>query len=146
MTRAQCLITRRKQVLMAKHRMNGDEWWCLPGGGVEAHETAAEAALRELEEECNITGKIMRQTSAYCDNFGNETVTFQISIGDQQPHIGADPEFPAEEQILSDIRWLTLAEISERDRAYLWAAGLLIVPEFLDEVSQWGMALSYPTS
>jgi hypothetical protein len=39
---------------------------------------------------------------------------------------------------------MILAEIPERDRAYLWAAGLLNVPEFLEEVSGWGDAISYP--
>ena len=29
--------------------------WRLPGGGVEAHETAAEALIRELQEEVNLT-------------------------------------------------------------------------------------------
>jgi hypothetical protein len=59
--------------------------------------------------------------------------------------MGVDPEFISKNQILVDVKWLTLAEIPERDRAYLWAAGLLSIPEFLDEVSNWGDELSYPT-
>jgi hypothetical protein len=58
--------------------------------------------------------------------------------------MGVDPEFINTDQILVDVRWLTLAEIPERDRAFLWAAGLLSIPEFLDEVSHWGDELSYP--
>jgi hypothetical protein len=58
--------------------------------------------------------------------------------------VGSDPEFDREDQILADMRWLTLAEICERDRAYLWAAGLLSVPPFMDEVSSWGDETSYP--
>jgi hypothetical protein len=45
---------------------------------------------------------------------------------------------------LSDMRWLALAEIPERDRAYLWAAGLMSIPQFLDEISHWGDTISYP--
>ncbi len=145
MTRAQCLIHRGKQILMVKHSMYGEEWWCLPGGGVEKSETPSEAALRELVEECRVSGNIIRQTGQATDAEGIETVTFLIDIGVQEPTIGNDPEFARDDQILVDMRWLTLAEIPERDRAYLWAAGLLSIPIFLEEISHWGDALSYPT-
>jgi ADP-ribose pyrophosphatase YjhB (NUDIX family) len=130
---------------MAKHHMDGIEWWCLPGGRVELDEKPSDAALRELEEECCIKGRIVRQTGQVIDGDGLESTTFLIDIGDQEPVMGVDPEFISKNQILVDVKWLTLAEIPERDRAYLWAAGLLSIPEFLDEVSNWGDELSYPT-
>jgi len=129
---------------MAKHRMNDEEWWCLPGGGVLPAETASQAALRELSEECCVAGEIIRQTAAYTDDQGVDIITFLVEIGDQEPQRGNDPEFALDDQIISEIGWLDLAEISERDRAYLWAAGLLCVPPFLEEVSSWGDVLSYP--
>ncbi len=145
MIRAQCIVQRGRHILMVKHRQDDEEWWCLPGGGVEPHETTAEAALRELQEECGLAGKIICQTSQTMDGANIQSVTFLIEIGDQEPRMGTDPEFTTVDQILVDLRWLTLAEIPERDRAYLWAAGLLNVPAFLEEVSSWGDALSYPT-
>jgi len=144
MTRAQCIIHRGSQILMVKHHMNDDGWWCLPGGGVEPQETPAETVLRELEEECFVRGQIVKQTGLLTDGFGIETITYLVEIGSQEPHMGSDPEFTQDDQILADVRWLTLAEISERDRAYLWAAGLMSIPIFLDEVSCWGDELSYP--
>jgi hypothetical protein len=42
------------------------------------------------------------------------------------------------------MRWLTLADIPERDRAFLWAAGLLDIKAFYDEVIRWGDSTSYP--
>ena len=145
MIRAQCIVRRGRQVLMVKHRMNGEEWWCLPGGRVEALDTAGDAALRELREECHVEGKIVRQTSQAMESADVQSVTFLVEIGDQEPRMGADPELDHTEQILVDLRWMTLAEIPERDRAYLWAAGLLNVAGFVEEVSGWGDALSYPT-
>ena len=145
MIRAQCLVIRGRQILMVKHRYKDNEWWCLPGGGVEPHETADVAALRELKEECCVVGKILFKTSAYRDDIGVETVTYLVEIGDQEPCLGTDPEFPLDDQIMVDMKWLTLSEIAERDRVYLWAAGLLSIPVFLDEVSSWGDVLSYPT-
>jgi 8-oxo-dGTP diphosphatase len=124
MPRAQCIVYRENKLLMAKHRDQGVEWWCLPGGGVENGETPAEAALRELYEECSVEGAIVRQTS-YLD-------------------FGSDPEFQEDNQALVDVQWLALHEIPERDRAFLWAAGLLGVGSFLKEVEGWGDAISFP--
>lgn len=39
---------------------------------------------------------------------------------------------------------MRLAEISERDRAFLWAAGLLGTGAFFEEVRAWGGDPSYP--
>lgn len=145
MTRAQCIVQRDCTILMVKHRMDGMEWWCLPGGGVETGETPAQAALRELQEECGVQGRIILQTSAWNDGLGVEMITYLVEIGSQEPCLGDDPEFTSDSQILVDVQWLSLAEIPERDRAYLWAAGLLSLPAFMDEVSGWGDELSYPT-
>ncbi len=145
MIRAQCIVHRGNKILMVRHRLDGAEWWCLPGGGVEQGETPSFAALRELEEECCVKGRILRQTAQGTDGNGVESVTFLIDIGNQEPHIGDDPEFAEIDRILVDMQWLSLAEISERDRAYLWAAGLMSIPVFLDEISSWGDEISYPT-
>ena len=145
MIRAQCIVHRGNKILMVRHRLDGAEWWCLPGGGVEQGETPSFAALRELEEECCVKGRILRQTAQGTDGNGVESVTFLIDIGNQEPHIGDDPEFAEIDRILVDMQWLSLVEISERDRAYLWAAGLMSIPVFLDEISSWGDEISYPT-
>jgi ADP-ribose pyrophosphatase YjhB (NUDIX family) len=129
---------------MMKHRLHGDEWWCLPGGSINPQETPEAAALRELKEECGVNGQVISQTAHATDAEGMETMTFLVEIDEQQPEIGYDPEFALAEQVLADMRWLSLAEIPERDRAYLWAAGLMSIPEFLNEVSHWGNDISYP--
>jgi 8-oxo-dGTP diphosphatase len=145
MIRAQCIVQRGNKLLMVKHRVDGVEWWCLPGGGVEQGETAEQAAIRELTEECGVTGTLVRQTSRAVDDESTDTITYLADIGTQEPHLGADPEL-GENQILADMRWMTLAEVCERDRAFLWAAGLLSVSPFTDEVFAWGDELSYPGS
>ncbi len=146
MTRAQCIVHRDGQVLMVKHRYLGEEWWCLPGGGVEPGEDAKMATLRELQEECGVAGILKRFLSTYTDDTGVEIITHLVNIGNQVPQLGNDPEFAEREPILAEVRWMRLDEIPERDRAYLWAAGLLCLPEFFDEVSKWGGTISYPAS
>ena len=123
---------------MVKHHMDGVEWWCLPGGAIDPNETPEKAALRELREECQVDGIIVRRVSVHQYSTEDISYTFLIDIGDQVPRMGYDPEFQSDDQVLADVRWLKLAEIPARDRAFLWASGLLGVKEFLLEVESWG--------
>ena len=142
--RVQAIVVREQRVLMVKHRSQGAEWWCLPGGALEIGETPAQGALRELHEECQVIGKIIRQTSSVCYSPDDQTISFLVDIGDQKPLLGTDPDVDEESQVLADLQWLRLAEIPERDRVFLWAAGLLAASGFLAEVQEWGEAISYP--
>jgi ADP-ribose pyrophosphatase YjhB (NUDIX family) len=142
--RSQCVIHKENRLLMAQHQQDGKTWWCLPGGGVEEGETPEEAVLRELQEECSVTGRIIREINHATYISGEEAYTYLVDIGEQIPRLGTDPEFPKTGQVLVDIAWLTLAEIPERDRTFLWDSGLLRIPVFLAEVSEWGDDLSYP--
>lgn len=142
--RVQAIVVREGHVLMVKHRLHGVEWWCLPGGGLEPGETPEEGALRELQEECSVDGTVIRQTSLVCNAPDDVTYSFLVDIGDQEPSLGNDPDMPSGQQVLSDVQWLRLCQIPERDRAFLWAAGLLGTGTFYSEVEQWGDEISYP--
>ena len=133
MSRAQCIVHREKKILMVKHHHEGEEWWCLPGGRIEADETPEQAALRELWEECRVQGRVIRSTSVVTFAPDDLYYTYLIEIGTQAVSLGSDPELE-ENQILVDIAWMALDELTERDRAFLWTAGLLTIPEFFEEI------------
>jgi len=63
MSGARCIVLRGDKILMVKHRRGGEEWWCLPGGGIIEGETPEEAVLRELKEECRVDGHLIKRTS-----------------------------------------------------------------------------------
>lgn len=141
--RAQCLITRENKILMVKHKQDGIEYFCLPGGGIEEEETPEEAAVRELKEECLVDGINLKLISSISHD-RHINYTFYADIGEQEPSLGEDPEVK-ENPILIGVEWRTLNSICERDRAYMWAAGLFYADYFAKELDSWGDDISYPS-
>ncbi|MBC7476037.1 MAG: NUDIX hydrolase [Candidatus Sericytochromatia bacterium] len=144
MSRAQCIVLKDDKILMIRHKEKQREYWCLPGGGINDNEIPEEASLRELKEECNVDGKIIRRTSIVYYGENDINYTYLVDINNQIPKMGYDPELKQYEQIIVDIKWLSLNEIPERDRCFLWASGLISVNNFVNEIEKWGNDISYP--
>ena len=53
----------RDKILLTRRSDNGR--WCLPGGGIEPGESAAEAAIREVREEVGLEVRIKRLVGVY---------------------------------------------------------------------------------
>ena len=145
--RSQAVVCRNGKLLLVEHRMKGRDFFNLPGGGIEEGETPAEAALRELSEEAGVEGHVIRPLAIeYKPDLESRIFTFLVEIPeDAVPQKGTDPELSEEEQTIVGVSWFSLREIPERDRAYLFGAGLMRIPEFHDEVLKWpDDVISYP--
>ena len=132
------MVCRDGKLLLVEHRMKGRDFFNLPGGGIEENETP---------EEAGVSGKIVRPLAIeYKPDLESRIFTFLVEIPDDAvPHKGIDPELSESEQTIVGVTWRTLEEIAERDRAYLFGAGLMRVPLFHDEVFKWpDDAISYP--
>ncbi len=145
--RSQAVVCRDGKLLLVEHVMKGRDFFNLPGGGIEEDETPAEAAVRELWEEAGVRGRILRPlTVEYKPDLESRIFSYLVEIDpDAIPHTGTDPELPPEEQTIKGVRWMSLRDIPERDRAYLFGAGLMRIPEIHDEVLTWpDDEISYP--
>lgn len=143
--RSVAIVIRNGAVLVEKIYYEGRYFYSLPGGGIEDGEKPEETVIRELKEECGLDGEIVKPLNIIHKKDGSIEYAYEVVVSKEQAVIiGKDPELSEEEQIIKDVCWLQLREISEKDRAFLWAYGLMEVEEFWDEVQSWGDEISYP--
>ena len=144
-SRSVAIIVRDGKILMERVVYFGRGFHTVPGGGIEEGETPEQAVIRELKEECGLDGKILRPLVTIHKASGSAEYSFEIEIPEGQEAItGYDPEEDSEDPPLKEVLWMSLDEISEKDRAFLWAYGLMQVKGIFDEIKKWGDEISYP--
>ena len=88
------LVKDRKVLLVKRGNKPYKGQWCLPAGFAESGESIAEAALRELEEETGVKGKIVQlQDVDSCSNYFYGDLlflTFEVEQTGGEPRAGDD--------------------------------------------------------
>ena len=144
-SRSVAIIVKDGKILMEKMHFFERDFCSLPGGGIEEGETPEQAILRELKEETGLDGKIIRPLSVQYKGNGGIDYSFEVAIdSDAVAVTGIDPEFEGEECPLKEVLWMSLDEISEKDRAFLWSYGLMQVEGFFNIIKEWDNDISYP--
>ena len=92
--RGVAVVVRGAKLLVIARRLDGREYAVLPGGGIEAGESAADAAVRELAEECSLKGTVVRHLFDG-DHGGRRASYVLVDAPEGEPVLGG-PE--AEEQ------------------------------------------------
>ncbi len=113
-------LIQNETILMVRHAEPTRSYWTLPGGGVEAGETRAEAAEREMHEETGLRVRAMRLLWEGVYGHGGRTspeycFLVELETPEQDvPALGLDPEeahLPAASRLLQGVAWVPLAEL-----------------------------------
>lgn len=85
------LLNDQAQVLLMLRNKAGRAYATLPGGGIEADETPAEACARELLEEVNLVVAVGEEVLTL-DNLDNHEHYFRVSHVSGEMRLGDGPE------------------------------------------------------
>ena len=93
-----------------------NNWWDLPKGKAEKGETIRQTALREVEEECGISGlKIIKKLSpTYHIYFEKKDWILKKSTWFQMFTDDKTNPIPQEKENITDVIWLTKGEVIKR--------------------------------
>ena len=87
--RAVAVVVRGHKLLVVARRVDGQEYAVLPGGVIEPRESAADAAVRELAEECTLTGTVARHLFDR-DDGGRHASYLLVDAPDGEPVLGGE--------------------------------------------------------
>ncbi|GKX66405.1 NUDIX hydrolase [Inconstantimicrobium mannanitabidum] len=141
--RSQAIVVEGDKILLLKTHSGSRDNYELPGGGINEGETPEEAAIRELFEETGIKGEIIRLASKYYNGFAQE-YNYSFLVKKIDGEITQQYNEVNEKDYIGAIELKKLNEISEKNRAELFSAGVMF-SGFSDEVVSWGSKISYPS-
>ncbi|HEY3527688.1 MAG TPA: GNAT family N-acetyltransferase [Nocardioides sp.] len=108
--RAVAVVVRGNKLLVIARRLDGRAYAVLPGGRVEPSETAEQAAVRELAEECTLTGTSARHLFDG-DQGGRFASYFLVDVPEGEPVLGGPEADAQSEDNRFQPLWATAGEL-----------------------------------
>lgn len=114
------LIVQAQKILLLKHKGLGTmgHLWIPPGGGCEYGQSLAQNLQRELLEETGL--QVAPGSLAYIHEHLSPPLHavelfYFAEITGGTLSMGIDPEYPEDQQIITELRWMNQQEISALD-------------------------------
>jgi predicted acetyltransferase/ADP-ribose pyrophosphatase YjhB (NUDIX family) len=104
------VVVRGHKLLVIARRLDGREYAVLPGGRVEPGETPAQAAIRELAEECSLTGTVVRHL--FDGEHGGRLASYYlVDVPEGEPVLGGEEAEAQSEDDHYQPLWATAGEL-----------------------------------
>ncbi len=105
--------TKDNKIILAKRAKDKypfpDVWCCAIGGKVQAHETYEQAALREMQEEGNLTSKLQLIVTSPFENTEEKNIAHIFTTIEEIPVSNFQPE-------LSEVQYFQAFSIKEAQK------------------------------
>ena len=103
------ILKKDDKILFVKHRKKGEEYYLLPGGGVDFGETFEEALKREFKEEVNVEISVDKMCiiSEGVDPKGEKHIINLVFLVE---YVSGEIVLPDEERIVG-IEYLTISDL-----------------------------------
>lgn len=105
------------KLLLGLRKTESEEFWWLPGGGIESEENAYQALLRELEEELILGPKVRADLQIFIRKIESpSTINYSTSNAHYTVFIIPLSEAAVEEEIkiieeFSELRWFAFSDL-----------------------------------
>lgn len=121
------ILIKDEKILFVKHRKNKEEYYLLPGGGVDFGESFESALKREFMEEVNLEVEVknLAFVSEGIDPKGEKHIISMVFVVD---YVSGEVKIPEEERIIA-CEYLDIKEL-EKYRIYPNIKKVLISGQF----------------
>lgn len=109
--RAGVIIIKEGKILLMHRKKHGEEYFVVPGGGVEVRESPEEAARREAKEETGLTAETLTKLWEYPDRDGRNHHYYLVTGFSGDVMLGGEEAFLHGPHNSYQLRWVPVADI-----------------------------------
>ncbi len=110
---SRAIIINNDKILLMHRRKNGEEYFVLPGGGIEEGETPEEAVKREVYEETGLNSKDIKTAFDVIDADNKLIHLFYIEVGSGTPELTGEEKDKNSENDWYNPEWFSLSVLKK---------------------------------